>query len=507
MSAGVETERSTGCDFVPIPSIDLIAGKVVRLMRGDFASTTVYGDPIDIVASWDAPPGTLVHVVDLEGARSGSGTHYSVVHELARREYRVQVGGGIRSADLAMKWLDAGAARVVTGTMASEDPRGLESLVARVGTERVIAGLDLRDGRIRIRGWEETSQQRVEEVLGRLKLAGITELLVTEIGRDGTMQGPDFDLYRRLLEKWPLSVQASGGVGTLGDIVSLSRIPRLSGVIIGRALHEGRFTFSEARDYSASEPGLMRRIVPCLDIRDGRVVKGVRFSGLRDAGDPVEAARRYEAEGADELVILDISATEEARETSMEMVRRVAESIYIPLTVGGGVRSLEDFGRLIQSGADRVAINSAAVARPELLHEASREFGVQAVVLSCDARREGDQFNVVTHAGSRDTGIEAGAWCREAERLGAGEILLTSIDRDGTRAGYDIELMRRVTSEVRIGVIASGGAGTMAHMHEAIERGGARAVLVASLFHDGEMTIAEAKSYLHAQGIPVRMAS
>lgn len=507
MSTGLEMPRVRSDEFVPIPSIDLIDGKVVRLLRGDFASMTVYGDPLEIVDSWEAPEGTLVHVVDLEGARTGTGTHQRVVSELSRRGYRVQVGGGIRSADTAMTWLDAGAARMVIGTMASEDPVALETLVSRVGADRVVAGVDLRGGRIRVRGWEEMSERAVDDVLGGLQALGITDILVTEIGRDGTMEGPDFDLYRRLVSRYSLSIQASGGVGTLGDVASLSRISGLSGVIIGRALHERRFSFREAMDHASAASGLKHRVIPCLDIKDGRVVKGVKFAGLRDAGDPVEAAKRYEAEGADELVMLDISATQEGRATSMEIVRRVSESIFIPLTVGGGVRTLEDFRKLIQSGADRVALNSAAVIRPELLAEAATEFGVQAVVLSCDASRNGDRFSVVTHAGSRNTNLDVEDWCAKAEGLGVGEILLTSIDRDGTRAGYDIELLRLVTAAVRIGVIASGGAGSTEHMREAIERGGARAVLAASLFHDGELTIGETKRFLNECSIPVRLLS
>ena len=491
--------------FTVIPSLDLLGGRSVRLLHGEFNSVTDYGDPLNVLDAWDIAAGSIVHVVDLDGARSGESIHHETVREMTRRGYRVQIGGGIRSLDSAARWIDAGANRLVLGTISSEDPAMLQKIVSRFGPERVVSGIDVRDGRIRVKGWQVSSTGKVHEVFDRLLSLGIGEILVTQIGRDGTMQGPDLDFYRRFLESCPFAVQASGGVGTLGDIAALSRI-ELSGVIIGRALHEKRFELREANEYASGVSGVNHRVIPCLDIRDGRVVKGVRFASLRDAGDPVEAALRYESEGADELIILDISATAEERATSIETVRRVADSLFIPLTVGGGVRTLDDFGALLRSGADRVAINTAAVARPDLLKEVASEYGVQAVVLSCDAKREGEDFFVVTHAGRSSTKLTASEWCRRAEELGAGEVLLTSIDRDGTRSGYDVELLRSVSGAVRIGVIASGGAGNADHMREAIDRGGARAVLAASLFHDGGLSIRAAKEHLARHNISVRNA-
>ncbi|HUR81748.1 MAG TPA: imidazole glycerol phosphate synthase subunit HisF [Thermoanaerobaculia bacterium] len=237
------------------------------------------------------------------------------------------------------------------------------------------------------------------------------------------------------------------------------------------------------------------RVIPCLDVRDGRVVKGVSFENIRDAGDPVECAMRYEAEGADELVILDID-----RGTDRATIRAVAENIFIPLTVGGGVRTPEDFRMLLRAGADRVAINTAALLRPELIRECAEEFGVQAVVLSCDAK---GGFATI-HSGKEVTNADAVEWCGRAESLGAGEILLTSVDRDGTNRGYDVELLRAVSSAVKIGVIASGGAGRVEDFRDAIESGGARAVLAASLFHDRALTIDDVKRFLAAEGIPIR---
>ena len=250
---------------------------------------------------------------------------------------------------------------------------------------------------------------------------------------------------------------------------------------------------------------LAKRIIPCLDVKGGRVVKGVKFLALRDAGDPVEAARRYDAAGADELVFLDITASHERRKTILDVARRTAESVYMPFTVGGGVRTVADVRELLAAGADKVSMNSAAVRRPALIREAARQFGSQAIVLAIDARREGPgRWRVYTHGGRTPTRWDAVAWARRGVALGAGEILLTSMDADGTKDGYDLELTRAVSRAVRVPVIASGGAGTLAHLADALTSGGASAALAASIFHFGTYTIGQARRYLKARGVAVR---
>ena len=246
------------------------------------------------------------------------------------------------------------------------------------------------------------------------------------------------------------------------------------------------------------------RVIPCLDVDAGRVVKGVNFVNLRDAGDPVELAARYDAEGADEVVFLDITASSSARDTIVDVATRTAEEVFIPFTVGGGVRGVDDARRLLRAGADKVSVNTAAVSRPQLITELAAEFGAQCVVVAIDARRAPGGFEVFTHGGRKPTGLDAVSWAAESERLGAGEILLTSMDRDGTKDGYDVQLTRAVCDACDLPVIASGGAGTLEHLVEAAVDGRADAVLAASIFHFGEFTVAQAKERLAAAGLTVR---
>ncbi len=252
---------------------------------------------------------------------------------------------------------------------------------------------------------------------------------------------------------------------------------------------------------------LSRRIIPCLDVNAGRVVKGVKFQELRDAGDPVESAKAYDLQGADELVFLDITASSDDRTIMHDVVRATAEQCFMPLTVGGGLRSVADIRAMLNAGADKVSLNTAAIKNPELISEAARKFGNQCIVVAVDAKRspDGRSWRVYTHGGRHPTELDAVAWARRAVALGAGEILLTSMDRDGTRDGYDLGLTAAVSDAVEVPVIASGGAGTLAHLAEVLDRGHASAVLAASIFHYGTFTITQAKTYLAGEGVPVRL--
>ena len=250
---------------------------------------------------------------------------------------------------------------------------------------------------------------------------------------------------------------------------------------------------------------LAKRIIPCLDVNAGRVVKGVNFLGLRDAGDPIKIARVYDREGADELCFLDITASHENREIILDVVARTADEVFMPLTVGGSINRLDDVRRLLRSGADKVSINTGAVLRPEFVREAAETFGNQCIVVAIDAKRAARGWEVFTHGGRRPTGIDACAWAEKMESYGAGEILLTSMDRDGTKEGYDLELTRTISDRLRIPVIASGGVGSLEHIYEGLTIGKASAALAASIFHYREYTIMECKNYLSERGVPVRM--
>ena len=247
-----------------------------------------------------------------------------------------------------------------------------------------------------------------------------------------------------------------------------------------------------------------KRIIPCLDVKDGRVVKGVNFVGLKDAGDPVEVAKRYNEEGADEITFLDITASHEERDTIVHIVEQVAKEVFIPLTVGGGIRVLDDIYKLLAVGCDKVSINSAAIKRPEFINEGAKRFGSQCIVVAIDVKKTGDQYNVYLNGGRVDTGINAFEWAKEVVDRGAGEILLTSMDADGTKAGFDLSITEQISRAVNVPVIASGGAGTMEHIKEAFEHG-ADAALAASIFHYKEIDIMDLKRYLSANGIPVRL--
>lgn len=256
--------------------------------------------------------------------------------------------------------------------------------------------------------------------------------------------------------------------------------------------------------------GLAKRIIPCLDVENGRVVKGVNFVDIRDAGDPVEIAIRYNEQGADEITFLDITASHEGRDTTVHTVEKIAEEVFIPLTVGGGIRSLQDIRTMLNAGADKVSINTAAIHNPELVREAAERFGSQCIVVAIDAKRVADvngqpRWEIFTHGGRRETGIDAVAWAVRMAQLGAGEILLTSMDRDGAKIGFDLNLTRAISDAVGIPVIASGGVGNLQHLVDGVKIGGADAVLAASIFHYGEFTVEEAKRYMQAQGVEVRL--
>lgn len=506
-----------------LPAIDLRQGRIVRLERGsDGRRTTYEGDPVSVLREYGSRGARWVHVVDLDAA-FGEDSQTGLVERLLAMEDRprVELGGGLRSRGAVERALRLGADRVVLGSLVGRDPELFRELCREL-PGRVVPALDVAEGALQTDGWREEGPpwRRVAE---RLRGLPCPAVLVTDVDRDGTLRGPNLELARSVSRISGIPALLSGGVRSLDDLRRAARSPEeLAGVVVGKALLEGRFELEEALGALASGTGerevggptrrpfgpesdLAVRVIPCLDVAESRVVKGVRFRDLEDLGDPVEAAAVYAAQGADEIVLLDVSASHEGRGTRLDWVRAVAREVFVPLTVGGGVANEEEARNLLRAGADKVAVNSAPAERPELISEMASRFGSQCVVLSVDARRrvEGDGWEVVTHGGRRRTEREAIEWIREGVDRGAGEILLTSMDGDGTQTGYDLELLRAASRTVPVPVIASGGAGRVEHLAEALEAGAA-AVLAASIFHQGTMTVVAVKRGLARRGFPVR---
>ena len=487
-----------------VPAMDLMGGQAVRLREGKREQRTDYSrvDPVATIARFAEAGAELVHLVDLDGAFAGEPAQAAVVARiLGSAPVPVQLGGGMRSLGAVERALGAGAGLVVLGTMAVKEPELAEEACA-TWPGRIVVAVDARDGMVAVNGWTETTSIAAVDLAKRAADWGAAKILYTDVARDGTGNGPSLESTRELQRSvGDTPVIASGGIGSLGDIRALASAG-IAECVVGRALYEGAFTVGEA---IASGRTLTRRIIPCLDVKDGRVVKGVSFQDLRDAGDPVEQAALYDAQGADEICFLDITASSDNRDTILDVVSRTAGEIFVPLTVGGGVRTTDDVRRLLLAGADKVAMNTAAVNNPQLIADSAARFGAQAIVVAVDARREGEGWRVYVHGGRTATELDAARWCQRAADLGAGEILLTSMDRDGTRSGYDDALLRRVCTSVAIPVVASGGVGTLQHLAEGLAAG-ADAVLAASIFHYGEHTVGEAKEFLAAKGLPVRAA-
>ncbi|HEY8418403.1 MAG TPA: imidazole glycerol phosphate synthase subunit HisF [Limnochordales bacterium] len=508
-----------------IPAIDLRGGRCVRLVQGDPSRETVYADdPVAVARRFAAAGARRLHVVDLDGAFEGLPRNLSVALDIARAvDIPVQLGGGIRTMAAIEAVLSAGVAYVILGTAAIEQPELVEEACRRF-PGRVLVGIDARDGRVAVRGWAEGTGRDAVELAREMGRRGVRQIIFTDIARDGTLQGPNLDALQRVAAAGP-QVIASGGVSSLADLEALAALEErgVVGVIIGKALYTGAIDLAQAlaigeagsrpaRGTAAGPAGGagVKRVIPCLDIRDGRVVKGTRFRDIRDVGDAEELAARYDQEGADEIALFDITASQEGRGTMLDVVRRVARAVSVPLTVGGGVRSLADMEALLDAGAAKVSINTAAVARPDLIREGAERFGSGCIVVSIDCRRRTGEdgrlsWEVVVKGGAEPTGIDVIEWARRVEALGAGELVLNSIDGDGTRQGYDNELNRRVKENVGIPVVASGGAGTMEHLLDGFLVGRVDAVLAASIFHFRQVEIRRLKEYLQQAGVPVRL--
>ena len=453
-----------------------------------------------------------IHIVNLDGALTGNfrkNLSYPVILDLIKLSkqagIKIQIGGGIRSIEIIEELINRGTDRIILGTIALDNNKLLKVLSKQYRNEIAIA-LDSSNRTIRTMGWQFDTNLDIFKVLSKLENLGIRNFIVTDIMKDGTSTGFDTNLFLEIKERKHLNTRiiASGGISSISDIEKA--LLYADGVIVGKALYDGsippRVLGSFLDNLHSSR--LVKRIIPCLDVKNGRVVKGVKFKNLRDSGDPVELARYYNDNGADELVFLDISATLEERKSIFNTIRSVAEEVFIPLTVGGGIKTIEDMTAIIKAGAEKVSINSAAINDPNLITKGAMKFGSQCIVVAIDAKRKGESWEVYSHSGTKPTGLDVLKWVKTVVEKGAGELLVTSMDRDGTNSGYDLDLIRAITDIVSVPVIASGGAGNKEHFIDAINNG-AEAVLAASLFHFNLLRIQDLKEFLNAHDVLVRI--
>lgn len=486
-----------------IPAIDIIDGQCVRLTKGDYQQKTVYNsDPVAVAKEFERLGFRRLHVVDLDGARSKHVVNTAVLKAITdATSLEVDFGGGIKSADDLQQAFANGAKMVTIGSVAVTQPHLMEQWISTYGAERFILGADVRNGRLSINGWLQDSDTDVLTFIRHYYRLGIRRVLCTDIAKDGTLAGPSIPLYREIMSAFPdLHLIASGGVSSGDDLRQLDEAG-IPAVVFGKAFYEGRLTSYLSSALIPPPSSLAKRIIPCLDVKDGMTVKGTCFVNLRQAGDPVELGKAYSYAGADELVYLDITASHEGRKTFTDVVRRVAAEINIPFTVGGGINELDDVSRLLDAGADKVSVNSAALRRPQLITEIANRYGSQVCVCAIDAKEE----QCYTNGGRNPTDRLLFEWAHEAQERGAGEILYTSMNHDGTKNGFAVAQLSTLTSQLSIPVIASGGAGTMAHFRDVFAIGHADAALAASVFHFGEIPIPALKHYLRSEGINVRV--
>ena len=486
------------------PAIDIIGGECVRLTQGDYAqSKTYFKDPVKVAKKFQQAGACFLHIIDLEGAKSGCSVNFDTIKGICNNtNLSVQVGGGIRSAKDAEKLINLGVDRLILGTSSISNPEFLSIMLKKYGPQRIIVSVDAKDEKVLIEGWLKDSGKTLSNFLNELKQLGIFTIIFTDIKSDGMMKGPNIASIKTAL-KSGLNIIVAGGVSTMKNLAELQKIG-VYGAIIGKALYENAIQLQEAiSQYQISN--LAKRIIPCMDVKDGRVVKGSYFKDLKDAGDPVELAKLYSEQGADELVFLDITATVEKRKTLSDLVLRISKNINIPFTVGGGIRSVEDIRILLNSGADKVSIGSEAVRNSNLISEAAKVFGSQCVVVSVDAKRTGNKWNIFIDGGRLDTGIDAVEFSLKMQSLGAGELLVNSLDRDGTKEGYDTNLLRLIKNRVSIPIIASSGAGKESDFLDAFQKSDVDAVLAASVFHYGQIEIKKLKSYLKNNQITIRI--
>jgi len=467
-----------------IPAIDLLGGEAVRLYQGDYSQKTIYSsDPAAIALGFQKMGAKYLHVVDLDGAKNGNTANIEAIKKIrAAIDIPIQLGGGIRNAETINMYLnEIKINRVILGTIAVTEPNFVKEMIDKHGANKIVVGVDVRNGMVSTAGWREDSTVDYLQFIESLKNMGVKYIVATDIIKDGSLTSPNWEMYEKIKG---INFVVSGGVSCDMDI---ERAKGYYAVIVGKAYYEGRVNLEKMLAYIPP-----KRIIPCLDIKNGSVVKGVNFVNLTNVGDPVEISQNYQNQGADEIVFLDITA--ENRQAFYDMIERATSELTVPVTIGGGVRSIKDFGELFARGISKVSVNSAAVENPDLIKQAADRFGKHRIVVAIDAKKVNDKYHVYVKGGREDTGIDLVEWAKKCEALGAGEILLTSMDGDGTESGFDLAMTRLVVESVNIPVTASGGCGKVEDIVEVFKQTGCDAALAASLFHYGKATVGDVKN-------------
>ena len=483
------------------PAIDLRGGQAVRLYQGDYDRMTVYNaDPVAQAQQFIDAGAKYLHVVDLDGAKDDTTANLQTIAAIAKLGgLKIEVGGGIRDEARIQRYLDLGADRCILGTAAVKNFDFTAEMAQKYGAQ-IAVGVDMKDGAVAVNGWKEVTPEPGVAFCRRCANAGVKAIIATDISRDGTMQGTNMALYRELLTIPGIEVTASGGWPSFPPCTATQPFWG------SRFIRERLIWPRPCGCTRGNEDMITKRIIPCLDVKNGRVVKGVNFEGLQDMADPVEMARYYNASGADELVFYDITASVEGRGLFTDILRRVASQIFIPLTVGGGINTLDDFDRVLKCGADKVSVNSGAIRNPGIIPAAAQKYGNQCVVLSADIKRVDGKFMLFAKGGRENTGIDALDWLEQGVKNGAGELVVNSIDTDGVKNGFDLELLDAVAARCAVPIIASGGAGKkedfleLFRNHPAVDAG-----LAASIFHTKQVEINDLKRYLRENGVEMRV--
>ncbi len=475
-----------------IPAIDIINGKCVRLKKGKFEEKKIYeNDPLKVALSFQKAGLKNLHLIDLDGAKEGEVKNWKTIEKIVKNtDLLIDFGGGVNSQKKIKKLLDLGINQVIVGSMAIKKPEEFRRTLNKFGNDKIILSLDIRKGFFCHKGWQEEEKIDINLFLKNMIKMGLKIVMSTDVERDGMLKGPNFSLYKRLVSDFPqLKIIASGGVRDIEDLKKLSSLG-LYGAIVGKAIYEKKVSLEELREV------MPKRVIPCLDCKmekgKWRVVKGIKFENLKLAGDPLNLAKKYEREEADQVAILDISASLENRKPFFDLIKKVSKAVKIPVIAGGGINSTSDIEKALNSGASKVSLNTAVVENPNFLNKATKKFGSKKIIVAIDVNGS----KVCILGGTKTTKIDALSFAREMEKRGAGELLITSKDKDGTNSGYDISFLKKLRKNVSIPIVASGGAGKKEDFLEAITKAKVDAVLAAGVFHFNKIGVLELKRYL-----------